>query len=225
MNDKNQLHFETVSVLLKETLDLLMQESLFAPFRLVGGTNLSLRFGHRISVDIDLFTDAEYRSLDFRTFETFLNKRFPYYECTSSTSIVGEGRSYLIGKSVNKNIKLDLMYSDPFLEQAEVIDGIRMAGIKDIIAMKMNVISRSGRKKDFWDLHRLLQEYPLNDMLEFHAQRHKWEHNEKELLKKFTDFTEAENQPDPICLLHKDWDEIKLDLIDEVSNYYQKRNL
>lgn len=219
MSDKKHLHFETVSALLKETLDILMQEPLFAPFRLVGGTNLSLRFGHRISVDIDLFTDAEYHSLDFRAFETFLSKRFPYYECTSNTSIVGAGKSYYIGKSINEHIKIDLMYADPFLEQAEIIDGIRMAGVKDIIAMKMNVVSRSGRKKDFWDLHQLLHKYPLSDMFDLHAQRYKWEHNEKELLTKFIDFTEAENQPDPICLLHKDWDEIKLDLIDEAEKY------
>lgn len=79
-------------------------------------------------------------------------------------------------------------------------------------------------KKDFWDLHRLLHEYPLSEMLDLHAQRYKWEHNEKELLKKFTDFTEADNQPDPICLQHKDWDEIKLDLIDEAENYSRKQN-
>lgn len=35
----------------------------FEPFRLVGGTALSLQMGHRLSVDIDLFTDAEYGTL------------------------------------------------------------------------------------------------------------------------------------------------------------------
>ena len=34
------------------------------------------------------------------------------------------------------------MYIDPFLEDAETIDGVRMADLKDIIAMKMNVVSR-----------------------------------------------------------------------------------
>lgn len=219
--DNKRLHFESVSTLLKESLYVLMQEPLFSPFRLVGGTNLSLRYGHRLSVDIDLFTDTEYGSLDFRVFESFLKKHFTHYNCLSATSIVGAGKSYYIGKSANDAIKIDLMYADPFLEQAEIIDGIRMAGIKDIIAMKMNVVSRGGRKKDFWDLHLLLQEYPLREMLNLHAQRHPWEHNEKELLEKFTDFTEAENYPDPICLLQKDWDEIKLDLIDTVATFSQ----
>lgn len=47
MTCENKLHCETVTPLLKETLGMLMAEEPFAPFRLVGGTNLSLRYGHR----------------------------------------------------------------------------------------------------------------------------------------------------------------------------------
>ena len=53
------LYYNTVTPLLKETLYILMKEDIFSPFRLVGGTNLSLRLGHRMSDDIDLFTEAE----------------------------------------------------------------------------------------------------------------------------------------------------------------------
>lgn len=223
MADKNRLHWETVSPLLKETLGILMSEKIFTPFRLVGGTNLSLRYGHRLSVDIDLFTDAEYGNLDYRIFEKFLREHFPFYECSDTTSIVGFGRGYYIGKSVDEYIKLDLMYTDPFLEEAETIDGVRMADIKDIIAMKMNVVSRGGRKKDFWDLQLLLKEYSLAEMFALHARRHEWEHNTEELLEKFTDFTEADISPDPICLLGKEWDEIKLDLVDAADDYAKNR--
>lgn len=62
------------------------------------------------------------------------------------------GRSYYVGKSEDEYVKVDLMYSDPFLEDAEVIDGIRMAGVKDIVAMKMHVVSQGGRKKGFLGL-------------------------------------------------------------------------
>lgn len=57
------------------------------------------------------------------------------------------------------------MYTDSFLEPAEAIDRIRLASVRDIIAMKMNVVSRGGRKKDFWDLHLLLNKYSLAEML------------------------------------------------------------
>lgn len=60
--DSYNLHYNTVSPLLKNILSTLIAEPLFSPFRLVGGTNLSLRLGHRKSIDIDLFTDAQYDS-------------------------------------------------------------------------------------------------------------------------------------------------------------------
>ncbi len=51
-----QLYWNTVSPLLEEILKDFMKDEVFLPFRLVGGTALSLQIGHRISVDIDLFT-------------------------------------------------------------------------------------------------------------------------------------------------------------------------
>ena len=216
------LHYETVKPYLKEILDMLMAEELFNPFRLVGGTNLSLRFGHRISEDIDLFTDVEYGSLNYRNFESYLRARFPYYESTDTTSVVGNGRSYYIGLSADNYIKLDLMYTDSFINEIEIIDNIRMASLSDIIAMKMNVVSRGGRKKDFWDLHLLLARFPLSEMFVFHQKRHPWEHEPKELLRLFTDFSVADEFPDPICLLGKNWDDIKLDLIEIADEYVEK---
>lgn len=212
---ENKLHYNTVTSLLKDILQQLMAEPLFEPFRLVGGTNLSLRFGHRISVDIDLFTDAEYRSLDFGAFEQYLQKAFPfYYYGNDNGAIVGMGRSYFIGQSADDYVKLDLMYADPFIRDSEIINGIRMASTDDIVAMKMNVISRGGRKKDFWDIHYLLRQYTFEQMLNLHAQRHEWEHDEESLIRTFRNFSIADEMPDPICLLGKDWDNIKIDLIE-----------
>ena len=109
------LHYNTVTPLLKTILATLIAEPLFSPFRLVGGTNLSLRLGHRRSIDIDLFTDAQYDSLDFRSFEKYLKYNFTYYCNTDPTSIVGLGRGYFIGRTKDECIKLDLMYTEEFL--------------------------------------------------------------------------------------------------------------
>ena len=59
------MYFNTIEEQLKSALYLLMKEPLFAPFRLVGGTSLSLQLGHRRSIDIDLFTDAPYDTISF----------------------------------------------------------------------------------------------------------------------------------------------------------------
>ena len=169
--DSYNLHYNTVSPLLKNILSTLIAEPLFSPFRLVGGTNLSLRLGHRKSIDIDLFTDAQYDSLDFKSFENYLKRNFTYYCNTDPTSIVGLGRGYFIGYGKDECVKLDLMYTDEFINEAEIIDGIRMASLEDIAAMKIDAISRGGRKKDFWDIHKLLEIFSLNDMLEYHKKK------------------------------------------------------
>ena len=62
----NRLHYETVSPLLRNVLHEMMSCEIFAPFLLVGGTALSLQLGHRVSDDIDLFTDANMDRLTFR---------------------------------------------------------------------------------------------------------------------------------------------------------------
>ncbi len=74
----DRLHWNTVKPILKEALTVLMQSSLFDPFRLVGGTSLSLQLGHRMSDDIDLFTDSPYDSLDFAAIDRFLRTAFVY---------------------------------------------------------------------------------------------------------------------------------------------------
>ena len=215
---ETELQYKAVTPLLKKILRQLMEEPLFTPFRLVGGTNLSLRYGHRLSIDIDLFSDSEYRSLDFSSFERYLYSQFSYYDCNDKGSIIGMGRSYYIGNSEEDSVKVDLMYTDPFIGDAEILDGIRMASVDDIVAMKMNVVSRGGRKKDFWDLHYLLNRYSLSEMFSLHKKRHEWEHEEIELLHNLTDYSIADKMPDPICLMGKDWDDIKLDLIETTED-------
>lgn len=109
--------------------------------------------------------------------------------------------------------------NEKFLFNEELINGVLFADVKDIAVMKMDAIFYGGRKKDFWDLHYLLfdQKFNLEDLINFHSIRFKYEHDRKELINRLTDFTKADDEPDPICNLGKYWDIIKLDLIDEVQ--------
>ena len=217
MKTVDTLHYETVSTLLINTLRKLMDSDVFKPFRLVGGTNLSLQFGHRISDDIDLFTDAAYGSLDFSVFEQYLKMTFPFFDTPFKTDNVGFGRMYYIGLNGEDTVKLDLMYTDEFFSPAIDIDGIRFASPEQVVAMKMQAIATGGRKKDWWDIHMLLEHFSLEEMLDLHKRWQPWTHDRQQLLEALTDFSVADTQPDPRCLLGKDWDFIKLDIIDAVS--------
>jgi hypothetical protein len=92
------LHYNTVTPLLRKILAELMIADVFADFRLVGGTALSLHRGHRMSVDIDLFTDVDYGSLDFNTIDSFLRSNYPYVD-TNNYDVIGMGKCYFIGEN------------------------------------------------------------------------------------------------------------------------------
>ena len=210
---RNELQYLTVKPILRSTLERLMEMEEFAPFRLVGGTSLSLRYGHRMSDDIDLFTDAEYGSLDFHKLQEILRKEFPYCQGDCG-NIVGFGASYIVGNSKEVCVKLDLFYTDPFIRPMEVFGSIRMAAVEDIVAMKMDVISRGGRKKDFWDLHMLRDHYSIDQMLSLYEERYPYGATREECTSGLTNFSVADTEPDPICLQDKVWQLIKLEFIE-----------
>ena len=136
------LYWNTVNDLLKDCLIKLMQSTELNNFRLVGGTALSLHLGHRLSVDIYLFTDEEYGSVNFDLIENYLQNTFKYAHGDFGKK-AGMGKSYLIGTDAEHIVKLDLYYSmDPFFQHTVEEDGLRVATIEEIIAMKIDVIQR-----------------------------------------------------------------------------------
>ncbi len=205
-----KLHLNTVSDLLWDSLNKLMSLKEFDSFRMVGGTSLSLQLGHRESIDIDLFTDLPYGSVDFAQLENVLIETFPYVE-KSSVGVIGMGTSFFIGKNENELVKLDLYYTDPFVFPILIEQNIRFSSIEEVAAMKFEVIAQGGRKKDFWDVHELLEKYTLDDLIGFYLKRNPYGYSKDELLTQVIDFSVAEDDFTPNCFKNKDWEIIKLD--------------
>jgi hypothetical protein len=205
------LYYKTVNNLLKEVLLQLMAAKVFENFRLVGGTSLSLQIGHRESIDIDLFSDVDYGEIDFDAIENYLKTNFKYIDHLSNI-IPGMGKSYLIGEDKDNTLKLDIFYTDKFIQPIYLEETIRMATIEEIIAMKLDVVQRGGRKKDFWDLHELFEKYSLTQMLDLHEQRYPYNHNSDLIIQNFTDFSLADDEFNPICFKGKYWEFIKEDI-------------
>lgn len=208
------LHWNTVSPLLKEILLDLMQEELFSPFRLVGGTALSLQIGHRMSVDIDMFTDADYGSIDFDRIKDFLKNKYAFYS-SSPIDIVAFGTYFKIGYSEKDCVKLDLYYTDEYVFEELAVDTVRMASIEEIIAMKLDIVLRGGRKKDFWDLHYFLERIPLDEMISYFQKRYPYNDDFIKIKQKLIGFTDADLDFEPNCLLSKSWELIKMDFMEK----------
>lgn len=185
---------------------------------MVGGTALSLQLGHRLSVDIDLFSDAPYGSIDFKAIDEFIEKTFPYHQHFSNLD-PALGKSYSVGTDKDNVVKLDVFYTDKFIQPPLIVDEIRMATIEEIIAMKIDVVQRIGRKKDFYDLHEFLSNYKISSMISLHKQRYPYTHDEKLIIKNLTNFELAEDDFDPICLKGKYWEFINEDISDALKEY------
>ena len=123
------LYYNTVNDLLKNSLITLMNAPIFQNFRLVGGTALSLQIGHRESIDIDLFSDTQYGNIDFEKIDLFLKDNFGYVDAFSDLE-PAMGKSYFIGTDKENTVKLDLYYTDRFIQPAKIKDEIRDPHLK-----------------------------------------------------------------------------------------------
>lgn len=156
----------------------------FADFDLVGGTSLSLQIGHRISVDIDLFTVSHFNTKDIKAclLENFI---------TNTISFDYESKNTLIG-SIDQ-IKFDFIrHAYPTIKEGNIIDGIRLSSLEDIAAMKVGAITDNGtRIKDFVDLYFLLQRFSLKQIIQFYSQKYSSE-NSFHALKSITYFNDLD---------------------------------
>jgi hypothetical protein len=101
---ESSLYYNTVSNSLKDILIRCMRMKEFNHFRLVGGTSLSLQLGHRMSEDIDLFSDIDYGKLDFKVITKIMQDEFKVIEFYD-LMVVGNGRAYKVGDAKRKNCK------------------------------------------------------------------------------------------------------------------------
>ena len=89
----------------------------------------------------------------------------------------------------------------------------------DISAMKIQAILGRARKKDFWDLHELLQHYPLQQLIDWHKQKYPSQMLTITIPNAITYFAEAEESETPVSFKGQTWDQIKKEISKTVSDY------
>ena len=98
-------------------------------------------------------------------------------------------------------------------------DGVRLAGLKDIAAMKLSAVANRGRKKDFIDVARLLDVFSLDQMLSFYKE--KFSVSELSFpLRGLMYFDDAEEDPMPEMLDgNLTWENVKKTVIAATREY------
>jgi nucleotidyltransferase AbiEii toxin of type IV toxin-antitoxin system len=205
------LYTETVT---KETLALLkelMQLPWLDNFRLVGGTGLSLQYGHRISVDIDLFTDkpVDFDNLSWQLFHHFGEN-------------LGDAKPSAMGIfAMIRNIKTDFInWGNEFSFDEIITSNIRMASPLDIAAMKLTAITNRKTKKDFFDIAFLLQHFSLKQMIEV-FEKSFFYMDVPNTIKELVNFAPADKEADPNMLIPLTWGDVKQKIETVVKEYWE----
>lgn len=201
------LYYKTVDPPTLDILRRLFQLEIFKKMRLVGGTSLALQLGHRKSIDIDLFGSLE--ADDFAVSDALRSfQGVTTIRKTENISI------YSI-----EGIKVDIVnYTYPWLSHVKEENGIKLAQMEDIAAMKLSAITGRGTKKDFVDISILLQYFSLKEMLEFYLQKY-YDGSEFLVLKSLGYFEDAELDPEPVMLHKLDWQQTKANVISALKGY------
>lgn len=206
------LSYRTIVPHTLELLKYLMANPLCDNCRLVGGTSLALQYGHRSSVDLDFFGDIPENDIFF----IGILEQFGKLQAQSTSKLI---KSFVVD-----GIKVDFVnYSHfPWIDDAIVEDGLRLASPIDIAAMKVSAIEGRGSKKDFIDLYFLLQHFSFEDILGFYTKKYP-QYSMFRTRMALTYFEDAENHENPKLFDKVEWIEVKEKISEEVRKFDWKK--
>jgi predicted nucleotidyltransferase component of viral defense system len=205
------LHSKTVEPGTLSVLKDLMGVPSLEPFALVGGTALALRYGHRSSIDLDLFYHESFDKIAIvKNLKEIFNQRFVYKQ---------EHTQFGMFCFIDK-IQVDIVHY-PHLPIAPIEHekGIRFYSSADIAAMKIQAILGRGKKKDFWVLYELLQHYSLQQIIDWHKQKYPSQMLAFSISNALTYVVDADESDTPISFKKQTWKSVKKGISRIVSDY------
>ena len=158
-----QPHWEALTISTRDAFKLLPSFDFINHYYLAGGTGLALQFGHRISVDLNLFSarpDAV-NPVERSSMRTIFDD--PSLSITYDTDSTFVANWHGVGVSF---FRLNLY---PMVTPTTQLDGVPLASIEEIGAMKLAAIIDRGTRKDLIDLYYILQRISLERIFEVAA--------------------------------------------------------
>ena len=205
------LQYGTIESHALDILKGLMQIPVLNDFYLVGGTALALNFGHRLSVDLDLFATTEFNNASLIP---SLEEKYPGFVYRNTHNPIG-----LFGSIDGVKVDFVKHHHHPLIEKTVTEDGIRILSIPDIMAMKIAAIMKRGVKKDFWDIAELLHHYTVEDFIHFYTKKYPSQQLLVSVPFALTYFIDAEESEDPVSLKGQTWESVKKFIQGKVNDF------
>jgi predicted nucleotidyltransferase component of viral defense system len=205
------LQTQTVEPGTLSLLRKLMQVSELKNFSLAGGTALALYFGHRKSIDLDLFSPIDFNPEDIAS---VLEKNFNGFTYRNTGNPIG-----LFGFIDNIKVDFVKLNHELLISKQSINDGVRIFGLPDLGAMKINAVLKRAVKKDFWDIAELLKKYSIQELINWYEKKYPSQQLLISIPQAITYFEDAEESEDPLSLKGQTWESVKKIIRQKVSDF------
>jgi len=154
----NELHWNTITPVMRSVWQGFSSSGISAEFYLAGGTALALQLGHRLSVDLDFFSQTQ---SDIPALIEPLRHALKDFSPTLSDSSWGN----LVFLADNVRVGF-YGYGYDLVQPLLKIDGFSLASVEDIGLMKLDTLLSRASRKDFHDLYELCKRIELRQLLD-----------------------------------------------------------
>jgi len=197
----------------KPNLAALGKTALARQFYLAGGTALALHLGHRFSHGLDFFTSDHFNIDQILANLKSLGK-VEIFQATEDT----------FNGQLNDSPISFFTYPYPVLLPFTIHRGAQIASVMDIAAMKVDAITRRGKKRDFIDLYFIAKHAtPLEQAMEnYFAKFSDFNISRAHVLKSLSYFGDAEGDDMPEMIKPVRWQDVKRHFQSQTDSLAQK---
>lgn len=198
----NELHWNTIAPVMRSVWQGFSSSGIAAEFYLAGGTALSLQLGHRLSVDLDFFSQTQ------SDVPALIE---PLRHALKDFSPVLADRSWGNLVFLADNVRVGFYgYGYNLVKPLLKIDDFSLASLEDIGLMKLDALLLRASRKDFHDLYELCKRIELRELLKLAPQKFPDVRDfEAQVARHLAYFDRAE-QESPVPLIEQvEWDTVK----------------
>ncbi len=197
-------HWEAVTEATRTAFQRAANLGIIQKFYLAGGTGLALHLGHRYSVDLDFFSDSE-GAVDIEA-RAIIKKAFS----DSPLELVHDKDSTFVAKWRAVGLSFFELSSHPLVERTLYVEGVRVASVPEIGAMKLAAIIGRGTRRDLVDMYYILRHVPLDRLFRVAAKKYPQQASFPVMaIRGLAYFEDAETFPMPRMIDKTPWAQMK----------------
>ena len=161
---------KAVSDALRSLIAELSNLESLSPFALGGGTNLAIRYNHRESVDIDLFSATIVGYEGLHQIAEQCREKFAGQVLYLTIEDPGYGEQFCFIKALIKGgetaIKVEVLQNIQMLYPAEPFAGLRLIPMHDMGLLKLDSLAARHARKDVYDLDTITDSISLTELMQ-----------------------------------------------------------